>query len=67
MELVREFDGDKLFVTVNMRDWFSDESIQAFMHTVLSHEYKVLMIEACSHSRLCEEQRVTIDMDLCEF
>ena len=67
MELVREFDGEKLFITVNMRDWFSDEIVEAFMKTVMAHEYKVLMIESCAHSRLEEEQRVTIDRDLCEF
>ncbi len=67
MELVREFDGDKLFITVNMRNWFSDEIVASFMQTALSHEYKVLMVESYAHSRLSEERRVTIDRDLCEF
>ena len=67
MELVREFDEDKLFITVNMRDWFSDERIADFMKTVLSHEYKVLMIEASAHPLLESEHRITIDRDLCEF
>jgi len=67
MELIREFDRDKLFITVNMRGWFSDETVASFMRAVLSHEYKVLMIESCTHPRLEEERRVTIDRDLCEF
>ncbi len=67
MELVREFDRDKLFITVNMRSWFSDEVVAGFMHTVLSHEYKVLMVESSTHPLLKEEKRVTIDKDLCEF
>lgn len=67
MELVREFDRDKLFVTVNMRSWFSDEAVAAFVKTVLSHEYTVLMVEAFAHPLLESEQRVTIDRDLCEF
>ena len=67
MELVREFESDKLFITVNMRDWFSDELISEFMQTLLSHEYKVLMIEACARPRLEYERRITIDRDLCEF
>lgn len=67
MELVREFDRDKLFITVNMRNYFSDPVICKFMKTVLSHEYKILMIEANSYPILDFESRTTIDYDLCEF
>lgn len=67
MELVREFDCDKLFITVNMRNYFSDERIEGFLQTVLSHEYKVLMLEAKPYARLKQEKRLTIDSDLCEF
>lgn len=67
MELVREFDRDKLFVTVNMRSYFADDIICDFIQTLLSHEYKVLMIESCSHPLLKNEKRLTVDADLCEF
>ncbi len=67
MELVREFERDKVFITVNMRNWITDEVITEFMQTVLSHEYQVLMVETCAHPYLKEERRVTIDRDLCEF
>ncbi len=67
MELVREFERDKVFITVNMRSWFSDKVIVDFMQTVLLHEYKVLMVESTSHPLLKTESRVTIDGDLCEF
>lgn len=67
MELVREFDRDKLFITVNMRSFFPDEQIEGFMQTVVSHGYKVLMIESQSHPLLAPEQRRTVDGDLCEF
>lgn len=46
MELVREFDRDKLFITVNMRSFISDEVMTDFMRTAISHEYKLLMIDS---------------------
>lgn len=67
IELVREFDCNKLFVTVNMRAYFEDEIITEFMKTVISHEYRVLMLEAHAYPKLVFEKRVTIDADLCEF
>lgn len=67
MELVREFDRDKLFITVNMRSFFSDTVIESFMQTAISHEYKILMIESKSHPLLALEKRLTVDEDLCEF
>lgn len=67
MELVREFDRDKLFITVNMRAYFDDEIIAKFQKTALSHEFKVLMLEAYAYPPLKLEKRLTIDADLCEF
>ena len=66
-ELVREFDRDKLFVTVNMRTFFADGIMERFLETVRSHEFHVLMLESQSYARLAPEKRITIDADLCEF
>lgn len=67
MELVREFDRSKLFVTVNMRTYFDDKIMRDFMSTILSHEYMVLMLESQAYTKLEYEKRITIDEDLCEF
>ncbi len=67
MELVREFDRDKLFITVNMRCFFSDETVKQFLKTSLSHGFRVFMLEAVSYPLLKEEDRLTVDADLCEF
>ena len=67
MELVREFDREKLFITVSMRSFFEDDVIKKFMQTVVSHDFKVLMIENKAYSLLDEEKRLTVDEDLCEF
>lgn len=67
MELVREFDHDKLFITLNMRSFFEDDVIESFLKTAISHEYKILMIENKAYNVLLQEKRFTIDEDLCEF
>jgi CRISPR-associated protein Csn2 len=67
MELVREFDREKLFITLNMRSFFEDNVMESFLQTVVSHEFKVLMIENKAYERLSFEKRLTVDEDLCEF
>ena len=67
MELVREFERDKLFVMINMRTFFSDEDMEIFSQTACLHDFKVLLLESTSFSRLKNIKRYTIDEDLCEF
>lgn len=67
MELVREFDREKLFVTVNMRSYFDDALIREFQKTAVGHEFHVLMLESQSYPLLEYEKRITVDADLCEF
>lgn len=67
MELVREFERDKLFVYVNLRSFFSDAQIERFLYTALDHGYHILLIDAQSHEKLQLENRITVDNDLCEF
>lgn len=67
MELVREYEADKLFITYNMRVVVSDHEMQQFVDTVLSHGYHLLMIENQEYSRLIHEKRWIIDSDLCEI
>ncbi len=66
-ELVTEFLGRKLFVTVNLRSFISDDEAEDFIKTVLSHEYNVIMIENCEHPLLTDESRHIVDSDLCEI
>lgn len=67
MELVRTFDKDKLFFTVNMRSFVSDDEMERFLRTVLAHEYHVILLEGNARERLPSEQRWIIDEDLCEI
>ena len=67
MELVREFEGDKLFITVNLRMFIEDGEARPFLESVLMHKYNLLMLEGTSHAVLPEEKRYTVDNDLCCF
>ena len=66
-ELVTEFETVKLFVTVNLRSFISDNEASEFMKTALSHEFNLIMIESSEHSLLPYEKRYIIDADLCEI
>lgn len=67
MELVREFDRDKLFVLVGLRSFFADQQVELFFKTVLDHGYRALLLDCVSREKLSSEKRLTIDNDLCEF
>ena len=67
MELVREYDRDKLFVTVNMRGCFLDEEAAEFLRNVRLHGFHLLMLATREYVRLPDERRIVIDKDLCEF
>lgn len=67
MILVREFDGDKCFVLVNLRNYISDSEIDEFYKTVLYHKLKVLIISASDYPSSAYEKKLIIDKDLCEF
>lgn len=67
MELVREFDQDKLFVLLHLRSYFTEEQTARFLKTVADHGYRVLLVDSQDYEKLPEENRITIDKDLCEF
>ena len=64
-ELVTEFIGPKMFVTVNLRCYISDKDAELFIKTAISHGYHLLMIESFEHERLSCEKRLVADSDLC--
>ena len=67
MELVRCYEREKLFIFVNLRSYFPDDSISRFLQTALDHQYWLLLVDACEHPKLPEEQRLIIDKHLCEI
>ena len=67
MELVREFERDKLFVLVGLRSYLPDDAAERFLNSVVAHEFHVMLIDSLDHPRLSAERRITVDEDLCEF
>lgn len=67
MEITRELERNKLFVFVNLRSFYPDADIQTFIDTAVGHEYCVLLVDSSAHTLLPNENRTTVDADLCEF
>ena len=67
MELVHCYERNKLFIFVNLRSYFPDDSVQRFLQTTIDHQYTLLLVDAWEHLRLPEERRLIIDKDLCEI
>lgn len=67
MELVREFDRNRVFFTVNFRSYISDDAAEEFMKTVKLHDFHLVMFENKEYKRVEHELRTVIDDDLCQF
>lgn len=67
MDMVAEFEREKLFIFVNLRSYFSDEELTDFFYTICLRKHRILMIEGSEHPLLSGERRTIIDRDLCEI
>lgn len=67
MSLILDLGGKKLFITLNMRSYFSDEEIEEFIGEIKRKQLCVLMLENCSRKKLSGIEQLIIDSDLCEF
>ena len=67
MDIVRELEGDKLFVMVNSRCYIPSNKFRDMVNTALDREYKMLFIDSVEYPKLDREDRYIIDKDLCEI
>jgi CRISPR type II-A-associated protein Csn2 len=67
MELVRELDREKLFLLVNLRSYYSDEETALLLDTLIDHDLQAILLDSHAGKLLPQEDRWTIDEDLCEF
>lgn len=67
VELVRQFLGEKLFIFVNFRGFVENEQYQYLVDTLNEHGFQVLFVDNKEYPMLLDENRLVIDIDLCEF
>ncbi len=66
-ELVYEFDHRKIFVTVNLRSFISDDEFDLFAQSVITHGVDIIMLENVERRKSKYEYRHIIDADLCQI
>lgn len=64
-ETVREFEREKLFFTVNLRSFLSDDEAEKFFQSVVMHQFSVIMFENKDYPTSKWEKRLILDSDLC--
>lgn len=67
LEVITEFDGRKLFVTVNMASYFSEEEMELFVKSVEQKQLYVLMLDSFETEKPGGVDRLIIDNDFCEI
>ena len=67
MSLILDLGGKRLFITLNMRSYFSDEEMEQFIGEIEKKQLCVLMLENCARKKLPGMEQLIIDSDLCEF
>ena len=65
MELVREYDHDKLFIFVNLRSYITDYECIRLYDTILRKQFHTIMIDNCEHDIYPMEKRIIVDKDNC--
>lgn len=65
MELVREYDSERIFITLNLWSHISDNEMNKFVNDVVVRGYKLLMLENTEYPIIEHEKRYIIDADKC--
>ncbi len=67
IELVRELEGDKIFIFINMRSYFSHDEMQSFVDYILRKKLQLFLLDNREYPMLHNENRLVVDEDLCEI
>ena len=65
INVIRDLFGEKLFVFVNMRSFFSDSDMELFFENIVTHNFFVLLIDGREYAKINHEERIVVDSDLC--
>ena len=64
-ELVRDFEREKVFFTVNLRSFLNEQDVEAFFESIVLHDFSVIMFENKEYSKNKWENRLILDEDRC--
>lgn len=64
-ELVREFEREKVFFTVNLRSFLNEQDVESFFESIVLHDFSVIMFENKEYSKNKWEKRLILDEDWC--
>lgn len=64
---VKELEGDKLFIAVDLKSYLDKEKLTEMYKTVFLHKLHLLLIESTDKETLKGEKKYIIDKDLCEI
>lgn len=67
LEIYENLLNRKLVVTVNLKEYFSEDEYCIFQKDITNRQINVLMLERHVHSFDDTEHRIIIDQDLCEI
>lgn len=60
-----EFKAKKLFIIINLRSYLTDNQTEQLFKSVLLKKLQLICIESAEHDRLCNEEVIIIDKDMC--
>jgi len=67
MIATRELEGDKIFIFIGLSDFLSTYDKDVFYESIISKEFKILLIDRNIYEKHRYENVVVIDEDLCEI
>lgn len=65
MDFIRDLDGEKLFVLVNIRSYFIDSEIEKFYRMVEMKKFYVILLESVVRDKIYNEKTCILDKDMC--
>ena len=65
ISLVRDILGERLFIFVNLKSFFSDKEMHQFLNMAIDRKACILLIDNMEKILLDGEKRLIIDQDLC--
>lgn len=67
MRLVRELFGERLYVLIGTRSYFTSEEMKDLLQLGLMEHFRILLVDSVEREMFPFEDRLLVDCDLCEI